>query len=126
MQSDLDLQRRVLVKLYRRYVTADRDWVIETRSAVAWLPDAPPEKLALIGNPGSRVRRLYDRREEALDRLHAARAKARGRAAADGGAGARAGGAADRAVRAGTKRARLARGPLSGMVSRAGLEPATH
>jgi hypothetical protein len=75
MQSDLDLQRRVLVKLYRRYVTADREWVIETRSAVAWLPEAPPEKLALIGNPGSRVRRLYDRREAALDRLHAARAK---------------------------------------------------
>jgi hypothetical protein len=75
MQSDLDLQRRVLVKLYRRYVTADRDWVIESRSAVAWLPEAPPEKLAVIGNPGSRVRRLYDRREDALDRLHAARAK---------------------------------------------------
>jgi hypothetical protein len=75
MQSDLDLQRRVLVKLYRRYVTADRDWVVETRSAVAWLPEAPSEKLAVIGNPGSRVRRLYDRREDALDRLHAARAK---------------------------------------------------
>lgn len=75
MQSDLDLRRRVLVKLYRRYLTADRDWVMETRLAVAWLPEAPPEKLALIGNPGSRVRRLYDRREAALERLHAARAK---------------------------------------------------
>ena len=75
MQSDLDLRRRVLLKLYRRYVTADRDWVIETRSAVAWLPEAPPEKLALIGNPGSRVRRLYDRREAALEQLYAARAK---------------------------------------------------
>jgi hypothetical protein len=75
MQSDLDLQRRVLVKLYRRYVAADRDWVVEARSAVEWLPEPPPEKLALIGNPGSRVRRLYDRREAALDRLHAARQK---------------------------------------------------
>jgi hypothetical protein len=65
----------VLVKLYRRYVTADREWVIETRSAVAWLPETHSEKLALIGNPGSRVRRLYDRREAALDRLHAARQK---------------------------------------------------
>ena len=75
MQSDLDLRRRVLVKLYRRYAAADRAWVLETRSAVAWLPEAPPEKLALIGNPGSRVRHLYERREEAMERLHAARAK---------------------------------------------------
>jgi hypothetical protein len=75
MRSDLDLRRRVLMKLYRRYLTADRDWVEETRLAVAWLPEAPPGKLALIGNPGSRVRRLYDRRETALERLHVARAK---------------------------------------------------
>lgn len=75
MQSDLDLRRRVLVKLYRRYAAADRAWVLETRIAAAWLPEAPPEKLALIGNPGSRVRRLYDRREEALERLQVARAK---------------------------------------------------
>jgi hypothetical protein len=75
MQPDLDLRRRVLVKFYRRYVAADRAWVLETRSAAAWLPEAPPGKLALIGNPGSRVRRLYDRREEALERLLAARAK---------------------------------------------------
>jgi hypothetical protein len=75
MPSDLDLRRRVLVKLYRRYIAADRAWVLETQSAVAWLPETPPEKLALIGNPGSRVRRLYDRRRDALERLHAARAK---------------------------------------------------
>jgi hypothetical protein len=75
MQPDLDLRRRVLVKFYRRYVAADRAWVLETRSAATWLPEAPPGKLALIGNPGSRVRRLYDRREEALERLLAARAK---------------------------------------------------
>jgi hypothetical protein len=75
MQSDLDLRRRVLVKLYRRYTVADRAWVLETRSAAAWLPEAPPEKLALIGNPGSRVRRLYERREAAMEQLHVARAK---------------------------------------------------
>jgi hypothetical protein len=75
MPSNLDLRRRVLVKYYRRYAAADRAWVLETRSAVSWLPETPPEKLALIGNPGSRVRRLYERREEALERLHAARAK---------------------------------------------------
>jgi len=75
MQSDLDLRRRVIVKLYRRYLAADRAWVIETRAAVTWLPEAPPGKLAVIGNPGSRVRRLYDRRGEALERLHVARGK---------------------------------------------------
>ena len=75
MQSDLDPRRRLLVKLYRRYVAADRAWVLEARAAVSWLPETPPEKLALIGNPGSRVRRLYDRREDALDRLHVALAK---------------------------------------------------
>jgi hypothetical protein len=75
MQSDLDLRRRVLVKFYRRYLVADRAWVLETRAAVTWLPEPPAGKLALIGNPGSRVRRLYDRREAALERLHVARAK---------------------------------------------------
>jgi hypothetical protein len=76
MQSDLDLRRRVLVKLYRRYVAADQGLACsKPASAVAWLPEVPPEKLALIGNPGSRVRRLYERRDEAMERLHAARAK---------------------------------------------------
>ena len=75
MQSDLDLRRRVLVKLYRRYIAADRAFVVATRTAVGWLPEAPPEKLTVIGNPGSPVRRLYDRREEALERLLVAREK---------------------------------------------------
>lgn len=75
MQSDLDLRRRVLVKLYRRYIAADRAWELETRAAMTWLPEVPAVKLALIGNPGSRVRRLYDRREEALERLQVARTK---------------------------------------------------
>jgi hypothetical protein len=75
MQSDFELRRRVLVKLYRRYIVADRDFVVATRAAIGWLPEAPPDKLTQIGNPGSRVRRLYDRREDALERFHAARAK---------------------------------------------------
>ena len=75
MRSDLDLRRRVLVKLYRRYIAADQDFILTTRAAIGWLPEAPPGKLTLIGNPGSRVRRSYDRREEALERLLVARGK---------------------------------------------------
>lgn len=75
MQSDLELRRRVLVKLYRRYTVADRAWQVASEAAVAWLRDAPPGKLALIGDPGSPVRRLYERREDARQRLYAAREK---------------------------------------------------
>jgi hypothetical protein len=75
MQSDLELRRRVLVKFYRRYVAADRDWLVGAQAAAMWLRDAPPGKLALIGDPGSPVRRLYERREDARQRLLAAREK---------------------------------------------------
>ena len=75
MQSDLELRRRILVKFYRRYDIADRAWQAATQGAVSWLREAPPGKLALIGDPGSRVRRLYERREDARQRLYAAREK---------------------------------------------------
>ena len=75
MQSDLELRRRVLVKFYRRYAAADRAWQVGAQAAAMWLRDAPPGKLALIGDPGSPVRRLYERREDARQRLYAGRAK---------------------------------------------------
>ena len=64
MHEDLALRRRALVKLYRRYLQVDRAWQVAVTDAVAWLPSAPPSKLALIGNPGSRVRRIYEEREQ--------------------------------------------------------------
>jgi hypothetical protein len=75
MHEDLSLRRRALIKIYVRYLQADRDWLAACRAAVAWLPTAPPAKLALIGDPGSRVRRLYEDREKARLRLLVARDK---------------------------------------------------
>jgi len=75
MQPELEAPRRLLLVAYRRYVEADRDWTVAARAARAWFPalDAPPR--GVIGQPGSRLRRLYDRRERALQRLLAAREK---------------------------------------------------
>ena len=73
MHEHLEVQRRVLVVAYRRYLVADQAVYAARTSALSWLPDAPPRSIALIGDPGSRIRRLHDRRDRALARLALAR-----------------------------------------------------
>jgi hypothetical protein len=75
MHPDLRVRRRLLVLSYRRYLDADRAWALAEREARAWLPAKTPPPVALVGNPGSRVRRLYETRERALARLLLAREK---------------------------------------------------
>lgn len=94
MHADLEVRRRVLAITYRRYLTADRAWSEALREVRAWFPRGSGPNRAPIGDPGSPVRRLYERRERALLQLQAARqqlesAKRRLRGRDGGGAGAR-------------------------------------
>ena len=75
MHSDLLVRRRVLVVSYRRYLDADREWISAVRDAASWFPAEERSTLPMLGDPGSRVRRLYEIRERALQRLLAAREK---------------------------------------------------
>mgnify|MGYP005832114663 FL=1 len=75
MQGDLRAQRWVLISSYRRYLEADRAWTLAQRDAQSWFPASQRSKVATVGDPGSRVRRSYETREEALQRLLLVRAK---------------------------------------------------
>ena len=73
MHENLEVQRRVLIIAFRRYIVADIALEMARSSAARWFPDAPARSTALIGNPGSKIRRLYERHERALARLELAR-----------------------------------------------------
>lgn len=82
MHPYLEIRRRMLDKAVRRYALADAAWRQGLEQAALLVPGAIGRGHAMIGNPGSRVRRLYDERDRALQRLAAARLKlheARGR-----------------------------------------------
>lgn len=65
MYANLETRRRVLLLTYQRYLDADRTWSLAQREVRTWFPKASQRGLTAIGNPGSIVRRLYDKRERA-------------------------------------------------------------
>jgi hypothetical protein len=73
MDEHLEVRRRVLIVAYRRYLVADQALQAARASAMSWFPEAPPRSTMPIGDPGSRIRRLHDRRDRALARLALAR-----------------------------------------------------
>ena len=75
MLVELQTRRRAVALAYRRYVEADYAWNSSTQSAMGWFPDARQSHVAIIGNPGSKVRRLYSQRERAMLQLETARQK---------------------------------------------------
>lgn len=75
MHADLLTRRRVLMLTYRRYVDADRAWNIALDDVKRWFPLNSRPARWVIGDPGSPIRRLYERREQALLQLEAARRK---------------------------------------------------
>ncbi|MCW3784575.1 hypothetical protein [Defluviimonas salinarum] len=75
MHPDLGVQRKVLVKSYRRYLDADHDWTMAVEQSLSWVQPRDRPQVSGLGEPGSRVRRLYEARERALQRLVAARDK---------------------------------------------------
>lgn len=71
MTPEIEPQRRALLIIYRRYLLADRAWRLAQREAQSWFPSH--ERPAVpIGNPGSRIRRLHDRRDRAVEQLEVA------------------------------------------------------
>ncbi|SDJ26483.1 hypothetical protein [Lutimaribacter saemankumensis] len=75
MHNQLNAHRRMLFQAYRRFLAADRAWQTAQSAALTWLPAGVTEKTALIGNPGSRMRQLYQKRNRALARLELTRAE---------------------------------------------------
>lgn len=75
MHTDLETRRRVLLVTYRRYLEAERALTIARRDMKAWFPANSRPLETAIGQPGSRIRGIYDRRERAMLQLATAKAK---------------------------------------------------
>ncbi|MCV2874606.1 hypothetical protein OEZ71_20090 [Defluviimonas sp. WL0050] len=75
MHPDLGVQRRILIRSYRFYLDADRAWNDALEEARSWYPVGQRRTACIFGDPGSRVRRLYEARDRALQRLLVAREK---------------------------------------------------
>ncbi|OSQ42795.1 hypothetical protein MGEO_20260 [Marivita geojedonensis] len=66
------VQRRVLIRAYQKYLASERAFEDARRSALMWFPGMDTRHIEPIGNPGSLIRQLYDRRERAIARLRLA------------------------------------------------------
>jgi hypothetical protein len=73
MTQDLEPRRRALAVFYHRYLAADRAFRLARREALSWFPSGSRPAVTPIGNPGSPIRRLHDRRDRALQQLIVAR-----------------------------------------------------
>ena len=69
MNPELFAYRRVLIKAYQHYLSADRSLQIATRKAEDWMRVRPERGIQLIGDPGSPIRQLHEKRDRALARL---------------------------------------------------------
>lgn len=75
MHSDLQTRRRVLLVAYRRYLEAERALSLARQEMKTWFPASLRPGDTAIGQPGSRIRRVYERRERAILQLTAAKGK---------------------------------------------------
>ena len=69
MHGYVGIHRRTVLQAYHRFLAADRSLQEARSAALVWNTERPPQKTMLMGNTGSRVRRLYERRDRALERL---------------------------------------------------------
>jgi hypothetical protein len=69
LTPDLNFRRRVLVVLYRKYLDADLAWVLAQREVLSWFPLGARPAGSLMGNRGSHLRRLCERRDRALSQF---------------------------------------------------------
>ncbi|MGR3713545.1 MAG: hypothetical protein ACU0A6_10550 [Shimia sp.] len=75
MHPDLATRRRLFVQASQSYTHADLAWRQSLARARKLVPSTISRKVAPLGAPGSRMRKLYDDRDKALERLHVARLK---------------------------------------------------
>lgn len=69
MKPDVETHRRVLLVMYRRYLRAERACRLAQREALSWFPARTRPSVRPIGDPGSRIRRLYEHRNKLLAQL---------------------------------------------------------
>ncbi len=74
MHADLATRRRVLLLIYQRYTAAEQAWSVAQRETKTWFPQSHHSP-AIIGDPGSPIRHLYNQRERAILQLEVARLK---------------------------------------------------
>ncbi len=75
MHPELTTRRRVLLLTYQRYAAADLAWTLAQREVKAWFPAGSHHSAAIMGDPGSSIRRLYDQRKRAILQLEVALSK---------------------------------------------------
>ena len=75
MHPDLKTRRRMLVHASIRYARSDRALARALDDARQFVPDVTVHSVLRIGQPGSRIRQLYDARHAAMERLQVARLK---------------------------------------------------
>lgn len=75
MRPELSARRRVLRLTFQRYIEADREWRAAMLEVKRWFPGSVSSFGGVIGDPGSRVRKVYDARMRALLQFEAARLK---------------------------------------------------
>ncbi|WP_108258156.1 hypothetical protein [Mangrovicoccus ximenensis] len=75
MQPELATRRRVLVVTYERYIEADREWTEALGEVQRWFPAGERPNAEAMGEPGSRMRQIYESRMHALLQFEAAREK---------------------------------------------------
>ncbi len=75
MQPELATRRRVLVITYERYIEADREWTEAICEVQRWFPADGRPYVEAMGEPGSRMRHIYETRMRALRQFEAAREK---------------------------------------------------
>ena len=75
MRAELHMRYRLLLRAERRFDAADRAWHAAAQAARALFPAGARPPVLPIGDPGSPVRRLWERRERELLALLAARAR---------------------------------------------------
>ncbi|MEP2533902.1 hypothetical protein [Shimia sp.] len=75
MHPALKTRRRIMAHASVIYVRADHDLHRALDDARQFVPDVTDHNIWRIGQPGSRIRRLYEERHRALERLQVARLK---------------------------------------------------
>lgn len=75
MQSALIIRRRLLQVTYLRYVEADRALALALQNMRSRFPPSSLPHRGTIGEPGSQIRRLHERRDRAILQLQVARTK---------------------------------------------------
>ena len=69
MHQYAEFDRRMVLQAYHRYLSADRSLQLAQAEALSYFPELGSRKTMLMGDPGSRLRQLVQRRDRALARL---------------------------------------------------------